>query len=424
MSFTRNLSTSYWTSLDGFSEIVTSVGARLLKDTNGYYYPKSTIVTTTSGQIDVSKVSNILNIVTTETNYSDTEVTFAMTNTETLTDGNLYEKEVDLDTYTFTGMSTDQSEPVNLTLYGSFETKVTYLLSKDGKTTFQKWDGTSWIDVAIADIYTQGMTKAEIEAIASFEYETWFKHGKIDIAIGLQTSDPNQTPLVESMTFNYPPNQAVDLTNFVVDTSDIRNKISFTFDMNDVDNDDISYRILFNGNVMKDWETINSSSVTGVYYEIPFNYTDFIVGTNPIKIEMLDEKGLYSDYTRNITVLNTNPLLVISNLDEFNIQGVLDDSDSDQVRWRLYINGNLIEDWSTLAPPPLNINYTWGTDDVNSGAFNNIELHYEDGFADGGVYSDSFYVTKRTKPFGYIIGRNSNVIGVDNGNSLGYGYIA
>lgn len=102
---------------------------------------------------------------------------------------------------------TDLSElnSVTITTVEPASTEIRYLVSFDGRTTWFKWDGSSWktTSINIADIGTLGNTKAEIEAGTSEQISV--TNSTMDIAIWLKSTDPTATPEVSNIKINYTP---------------------------------------------------------------------------------------------------------------------------------------------------------------------------------------------------------------------------
>jgi len=77
-----------------------------------------------------------------------------------------------------------------------------YLISTNNKLTWQYWDGSAWQTTTLANIGTDGNTKAEIEALTDVEYAPILAT-TLDIAIGLRTTDNSATPTVDQITAYY-----------------------------------------------------------------------------------------------------------------------------------------------------------------------------------------------------------------------------
>ncbi len=100
-------------------------------------------------------------------------------------------------------------------------TSIRYLVSFDGKTTWKYWNGTAWTASSLANLQTDGMTEASIEAITSAQ---WMAAGGInsdaaetlDIAFDLDTNDSAVTPSVDQLdiTFTTPNYWKINTQNY------------------------------------------------------------------------------------------------------------------------------------------------------------------------------------------------------------------
>lgn len=83
------------------------------------------------------------------------------------------------------------------------DTQLRYLLSVDGRITWKKWDGDSWETEALANIHTNGNTKAELEALNEESWDLIFSPGTLDFAIGLKTADEKFTPNLDAIDLGF-----------------------------------------------------------------------------------------------------------------------------------------------------------------------------------------------------------------------------
>jgi hypothetical protein len=85
---------------------------------------------------------------------------------------------------------------------------IKYLVSFNNRTTWKYWNGSSWQTTTLANISTNGNTKAELEALSSSNWSSanGFASGStsaIDFAIELTSSDEQTTPALTSIEFGY-----------------------------------------------------------------------------------------------------------------------------------------------------------------------------------------------------------------------------
>jgi hypothetical protein len=82
-------------------------------------------------------------------------------------------------------------------------TNIKYLVSVDGRITWKKWNGISWVSVLLANIDTEGNTKIEVEAITDGQWALLFVAGTLDIISSLKTTDATQTPSLSQIFIIY-----------------------------------------------------------------------------------------------------------------------------------------------------------------------------------------------------------------------------
>jgi hypothetical protein len=80
-------------------------------------------------------------------------------------------------------------------------TSIKYLISFDGRITWQSWSGTAWNVVDITDIETSGNTKNQIE----IGLRSWSNTlgTSIDVAVSMSTTNTNNTPEINNITITY-----------------------------------------------------------------------------------------------------------------------------------------------------------------------------------------------------------------------------
>jgi hypothetical protein len=82
-------------------------------------------------------------------------------------------------------------------------TQLKYLLSVDGRTTWKKWNGSAWVSEILANIHTNGNSKAELEALTCADFALLFTPGTLDVAIGLKSTVNISTPQLDQININY-----------------------------------------------------------------------------------------------------------------------------------------------------------------------------------------------------------------------------
>lgn len=82
--------------------------------------------------------------------------------------------------------------------------QIRYLASFDSGTTYKAYTGGTWNTVDSANIGTQGMTTAEINAITQLQWDEIYVDGNIKFLIELQSFDTSITPTVDNIAVTLP----------------------------------------------------------------------------------------------------------------------------------------------------------------------------------------------------------------------------
>lgn len=117
-----------------------------------------------------------------------------------------------LDTTPWTALSSvalDQDTPTN--------TSIKYLVSFDDRATWKYWTGSAWAESSLANLQTNGNSKATLEGLSSGNWSSTggFSAGStntLDFAIDLNTTDANETPRVFGISVTHTISTATDTT--------------------------------------------------------------------------------------------------------------------------------------------------------------------------------------------------------------------
>lgn len=254
---------------------------------------------------------------------------------------------------------------------------VKYQVSTDG-VTFKGWNGTAWDEAFF-------MNKTQINALNSSQLNQLFSEGanSVDFVIEstLTTEASGKFSYVKSVTVNYSPNQAPIFVNPVFAPDSIHAEFcTFTSNVKDYEGDSIECRVSIKKAgeadfyIADNWKPVSSGSIFRAYNQPYFN-----VGTNIIKIECKDQRGVISEWTSNLVMTNTRPTFIYS-YNEFGFIGTIDDPEGDKVRLRITINNNVILDWTNHKTVPFQLKYEWDTSLINVGSTNIIKVDIEDTF--------------------------------------------
>ena len=214
-----------------------------------------------------------------------------------------------------------------------------------------------------------------------------------------------------------------------------KNSITIFGNITDKDNDQISYQIMLNNEVIEDWSNFINTPV-----EINYTISNelLILGNNKIVVNIIDTEGNTTRWEKTIPFVNNLPTIDLSvdKLSTFetdvNIVGQIIDPDNDGVSYRLKVNDQVLVDWTAFYTSPHSINLVVQPSYMQIG-LNTIVIEYKDEYSDvlswvGQVILkdiDSFYVDDECHNFSDSIKVGNGSIAylkVANANA-NYGYI-
>jgi hypothetical protein len=172
--------------------------------------------------------------------------------------------------------------------------------------------------------------------------------------------------------------------------------INLTGNLIDTLGEQASYRISLNSTVKIDW-TSNSPVPVAVSYVVLAS--DLNMGINDLLVEYKDNISPQSSGSHQFTLTKLNyaptDTLQVDRISTHTttvvVSGNITDPDGDQVKYRIKLNGDVIQDYGSLANSPLAVNYNLLASALNIGG-NNLLIEYEDSYGGGG--SHQFTITK------------------------------
>jgi hypothetical protein len=152
------------------------------------------------------------------------------------------------------------------------------------------------------------------------------------------------------------------------------------------EDDQLRYRILINGTEKKAWTPFKDPYVT---INETLNYTDLKLGSNTIKVEYEDDMGGAGSKDFAVNRINYIPRFesivvdrTVVHLEDVIITGRFVDEESDNVKYRVLVNGVVTVPWSVPRKAPFDLNVTVGNKLLNFGA-NTILIEYTDDINNG-----------------------------------------
>lgn len=190
----------------------------------------------------------------------------------------------------------------------------------------------------------------------------------------LKVYGARQLAYLKSITVLLPPNQSPAVTNIQLapDTVHTENTILTAY-IADAEGDPAYYRVLVNGEPLSDYAT------DGTEFDIDVAIPNelLIIGTSAIEIQTWDENTYSTPYTIYITKTNTLPT-IYGVLDKMNFTATVNDADGDKVRYRILMNGVLVQDWSSYESQPVNLAYTMKKANIVIDHQNTLTLEVQD----------------------------------------------
>jgi hypothetical protein len=199
---------------------------------------------------------------------------------------------------------------------------------------------------------------------------------------------------VETFTYtvskvNAPPTVLPQLSATTIHGQDV--KLNATF--NDANTDDtVQYRVLLNNVQRFPSSGFSALEAVPAPLSLVFSNSELIVGTNTIKVEFKDDWGALNTWTGTVTKLNAVPTLSGS-MSGLTLNAVINDTDGDNVRYRILINGVQVfpeSNFTTLLNVPLAIKYTFSSQQVKIGSPNLVRVEYADSIGGSGAWEKPF----------------------------------
>lgn len=180
---------------------------------------------------------------------------------------------------------------------------------------------------------------------------------------------------------------------------------------------------------------INDGSY-GNWSDLNFPYENFnlvitssmlTIGDNKVSIQISNEDGsAVTDYqaTDTINLKNSAPYLSLISTDSnsFKIHFIINDEDTDTVKYRILLNNSLnkdlvLKDWSQNAESPVECVFYIDSNNVVVGETNNLVIEYQDEMGVTGTYKYSFEGKYRNILF---MNENGDILTTDKGIVLRY----
>ena len=262
-----------------------------------------------------------------------------------------------------------------ITSFAAVGTGCHIILSFDKRQTWHTFNvsTSTWEQVSIDNIYTNGMTIAQINAISTANIAKVFQHTQLDFAVALATGDE-----FGELKVVLPANSAPTISNIVLAPATTHNtNVNVSFDVTDYEGDNVTCEVFLNGAATAYYTNtfLDGTNTHTVLLEI--KVADLNVGTSALLIKAADNKTAVVQTTVYVTKTNTAPTVVgllVNNV----YSATVGDADEDKIKYRLYLNDVLLEDWSDFIDQPLNMVYEIDRGKILYGVMNTLKIEYMD----------------------------------------------
>jgi hypothetical protein len=251
--------------------------------------------------------------------------------------------------------------------------KCLYLISFDKRHTWygiDKKTGTFML-CSPKDILTYGINTGDLPAITRAQWSSVFEPDFIDFYIYL----PAASAYFKSLTVNMIPNYKPEVKNAQLSLAAThKDNLFLSATIKDLEGDQAYYSIFVNGAEYIPL-TQNGNSEYDIEVEIP--HTELKLGTNSIEIFVSDlaEKGIaWSGYVTK----ESKPAEIIGTIDYNNLKAIVNDTDGDNVKYRILVNNKVRQEWSNFIPVPFDIKYRINREDIKIGYANTVTVELTD----------------------------------------------
>ncbi|WEG18469.1 hypothetical protein PQ478_08300 [Alkalihalophilus pseudofirmus] len=271
------------------------------------------------------------------------------------------------------------------------EMRMRFLVSRDGKRTWNSFISGNWRQILPNNIRQQGMSLDEINSITKEDWNRWFRRGAIDLMVYFESQSITSSPTLESFTVAFPSNEPPAIKNMRMTPEEIgRSNAVFQATIEDLEGDSFRYQMLLNGqSIMKTgdgWSEWTKIDEKVDIYQI-FQFSDFATGSNALTILAEDDRGLQSTSPPIIfELVNEKPFFSLFTHDDWSLTGTVIDSDGDKIQYRILINNVQVfpktassdPTYSSYFDTPKEIRYVWSSDDLILGEENKITIEIKD----------------------------------------------
>ena len=252
------------------------------------------------------------------------------------------------------------------------------ILSFDNRQSWYTYKEATWQQVKYNDIYSQGMSIDDINALISTDYDKIFKRGTLDLCIAISAGD-----YFNDLTVSLPQNSAPEILGITLGTTETHNKdIPLNVKVMDYEEDEMRYEIYLNDNdepIMAD--DINPLS-NGIL-NLTINNHDLKVGQNTLIFTVYDAKNASNSKTVYIYKNNQDPVGTITLIDNDQLYFTITDADDDKMRYRILLNDEEVVPFTDFIAGTITRHIALPRNKIIFGKKNTVVIEYEDDIREG-----------------------------------------
>ena len=268
----------------------------------------------------------------------------------------------------------------NTKAYLKYRLTVDAPLSPSGITLVSKWwlyesaPVYVWETILASEIQTKGMTPALVPT----DFTPVFQRTQLDFLISLE-----DTESITGLTVFLPANQAPKATNIVLNPATVHaGDAILSADLLDQEEQDSDYRILIDGDIIRDWTPFGySASIAET-----ININNLTMGSHVAHIQTRDSMAKQADYTINFTRVNGTPTASVV-WDSKHISAILGDPDKDKIKYQLTINGVIKIAWTEWVDAGFNFVYYFKRGELPVDQDSTLKIEYMDAIGASGVWT-------------------------------------
>ena len=296
--------------------------------------------------------------------------------------------EVDKNIEVYMALETESLKEFTLETSIEKYNSIKYQLSKDG-INWVGYTGFSWS----SDKY---MSKAEVEALTTSDLKKYFGESiyiedlKIKVYFNKEV-DTLEDVFMKTLSVEYTPNQGPIILNPIITPDSVHAEFAMLKGtLKDLEGDSIEYRVLIKKagdvdySVVNDWLAVSNNHNINRGYNQPY----FNLGTNNIKIEARDSRGVITSWIGNLVMTNEKPVFNFT-YNEFGLEGTINDPNIDNVAIRILIDDVEVQPWTAFFSVPARYSYEWDTKYTPIGQTCNVKVQIKDTFEDTTEYTFS-----------------------------------